>query len=112
MPATLPGAKKDSTNEVPMYDLGEIMTFVTTVHEKGLETEPMPEVAKGCGYKHATSTPFYRRMVAGRLFGLLSKTGAELTPRAKDVLKPDSDGAEKRALVDAVNAVAVYAETL
>jgi hypothetical protein len=112
MPAPKPGAKKDSTNEVPMFDLGEIMTFVTTIHEKGLETESMPEVAKGCGYKHATSTPFYRRMVAGRLFGLLSKTGAELTPRAKDVLKPDSDGAERRALIDSINSVAFYAETL
>jgi len=112
MPAPKPGAKKDSTNEVPMFDLGEVIGFVTMIHQKGLETEPMPNVAKGCGYKHATSTPFYRRMVAGRLFGLLSKTGAELTPRAKDVLKPDSDGAERRALVEAINSIPVYSETL
>ena len=95
-----------------MYDLGEIITFVTTIHEKGLETAAMPEVAKGCGYKHATSTPFYRRMVAGRLFGLLSKAGAELTPRAKDYLKPDVHGAEKKALVEAINSISHYAELL
>ena len=107
-----PGVKKDSTNEVPMHDLGEIVAFIISIHEKGLETASMPDVAKGSGYRHPTSTPFYRKMTAGRLFGLLSKTGAELTPRARDYLKPDIDGARERALTEAINSVSAYADLL
>lgn len=102
--------KKDSTAEVPMFDLEEVIQFVARIHGAGLETAKMPDVAVGCGYKHASSTPFYRRMVAGRLFGLLAQTGAELTMRARDYLEPTRDDARTRSLIEAVMAVPWYAE--
>lgn len=93
-----------------MFDLNEVLNFVTKIHEEALETAPMPKVAQGMGYTHPSSTPFYRRMVAARLFGLVSKTGAELTPRARSYLKPDSEDAQPRALQDAVLGIVPYAE--
>jgi len=110
MPAPKPGVKKDSTSDVPMHDLEEVIRFITKIHEAGLETASMPEIAKGCGYGNATSTPFYRRILASRLFGFLAKTGAELTVRARDYLKPDSDGADQRALADAIFSIQPYSE--
>ena len=59
-------AKKDSTNELPMFDLTEALNFVTKLHENALETVPMPKVAEGMGYTNPSSTPFYRRIVAAR----------------------------------------------
>jgi hypothetical protein len=102
--------KKDSTGELPMFDLQEAVTLVVNIHEKGLETAPMPQVAKGIGYASPSSTPFYRRFVAARLFGLLSATRAELTTRAKDYIRPESEDGKSRALIDAVMGVAPYAE--
>lgn len=114
MSATKPSApssqKKDYTTEIPMFDLEEVIRFVTKIHDLGLEAAPMPEIAKRCGYTTPTSTPFYRRMVASRHFGLLSKSGADLTVRIKDYLKPDSEGADRKALVDAILGVPRYAE--
>lgn len=103
-------ARKDSTAEVPMFDLGEIVDFVNKIRENALEAASMPEVAKGMGYAHPSSTPFYRRMVSGRLFGLLSSSKAELTHRARDYFQPDTDGASQRALVDAIMGIPIYAE--
>jgi hypothetical protein len=104
------GQKKDYTTEIPMVELEEAIRFVTKIHNTGLETASMPEIAKASGYKTPSSTPFYRRMVASRQFGLLSKSGADLTVRVKDYLKPDSEGADRRALVDAVLGIPPYAE--
>jgi hypothetical protein len=102
--------KKDSTSELPMVDLEEAIRIVTTIHEKGLETAPMPEVAKGCGYANPTSTPFYRRMLAARLFKLLGSPKPELTELALDYLKPHADGAKQAALTQAMMGIKKYAE--
>ncbi len=102
--------KKDSTVALPMFDLQEAIAFVLKIHEEALETAAMPGVAKGTGYSTPTSTPFYRRIVAARLFGLISSTGAALTTRAKDYFKPDSEDAKAKALVNAVNGIPHYAE--
>jgi len=92
-----------------MFDLEEVIRFVTKIQDAGLETAPMTQIALGCGYKHATSTPFYRRMVSGRLFGLLTKSGAELTSRARDYLKPTTPGVDKKALSEAILSIQPYA---
>ena len=102
--------KKDSTNELPMYDLGEALKIAATIHEKALETAAMPEVAKGCGYANPTSTPFYRRIVAARLFGFLGSPKPELTKLALDYLKPDTDVAKQSALTQAIMGIKIYAD--
>jgi len=102
--------KKDSTNELPMYDLGEALKIAATIHEKALETAAMPEVAKGCGYANPTSTPFYRRIAAARLFKLLNSPKAELTKIALDYLKPDTADAKQNALTQAVMGIKIYAD--
>ena len=102
--------KKDSTNELPMYDIKEALELVATIHNKALETAPMPDVAKGCGYANPTSTPFYRRIVAARLFQLLGQPKPELTKLALDYMKPDTDGAKQAALVQAILGIKVYAD--
>lgn len=105
-------AKKDSTNELPMYDIEEALKLVTTIHEQALETAAMPDVAKGCGYANPTSTPFYRRMLAARLFRLLSAPKPELTKNALDYLKPDTDDAKQKALNDALMGIPAYADLI
>jgi hypothetical protein len=104
--------KKDSTNELPMYDLEEVIKLVVTIHEKGLETSAMTDVAKGCGYANPTSTPFYRRMTAARLFKLLASPKPELTKSSLDYLKPDTDGAKQNALTQAIMGIPAYSELI
>lgn len=101
---------KDYTSDLPMFDLEEALKLVTDIHEKALETAPMPEVAKGCGYASPSSTPFYRRLVAARLFRLLSSQRAELTKQALDYLKPDTEDAKSKALHDAILGIPTYNE--
>ncbi len=110
--ATAATVKKDSTTELPMFDLLEALNFMTLIHEKALEAVPMPKVAEGMGYTNPSSTPFYRRISAARHFGLASKSGAELTARARSYLKPDSDDARPRALQEAVTGIPAYAEEI
>lgn len=100
--------KKGSTADYPMVDLREVCDFVQTIREKGVEAETMPIVAKACGYAAPTSTGFYRRIVAARLFQLLQPQGAALTPLALDYFKPESDDAKSRALKKSVRSVASY----
>lgn len=102
--------KKDSTNELPMYDIQEAITLVTKIREKGLETHALPDVAKECGYANPTSTPFYRRLVAARLFKFLNSPKAELTKIAQDYLKPDTDDGKQVALTQAIMGIKVYAD--
>ena len=102
--------KKDSTNELPMYDIGEAIKIVSTIHEKALETAALPDVAKGCGYANPTSTPFYRRLVAARLFRFLNSPKADLTKNALDYLKPDTDDAKQNALTQAIMGIKTYAD--
>jgi len=71
---------------------------VNDIRQKGLETTGLAEVAKQTGYATPTSTPFYRRLVAARLFKLLAPQGAELTKLALDYLKPDSEEAKAALL--------------
>jgi hypothetical protein len=103
-------SKKDSTNELPMYDIQEAINIVVTIHEKALETASLPDVAKGCGYANPTSTPFYRRIVAARLFSFLGSPKSELTKLALDYLKPDTDGAKQTALFRAIMGIKTYAD--
>ena len=103
---------KDYTLELPMFDLAEALKLVTEIHEKALETAPMAEVAKGCGYAGPSSTSFYRRIVAARLFGLLSQQGAALTKQALDYLKPDTENAKDRALNSSIQSIPAYVELL
>lgn len=102
--------KKDSTNELPMFDLGEVIKIVTSIHEKALETAALPDVAKGCGYANPTSTPFYRRILAARLFKFLNAPKAELTKIALDYLKPDTTEAKQNALTQAIMGIKTYAD--
>jgi hypothetical protein len=102
--------KKDSTNELPMFDIQEAINLVVTIHEKALETAALPDVAKGCGYANPTSTPFYRRLAAARLFKLLNSPKAELTKIASDYLKPEMEGAKQAALTHAIMGIKVYAD--
>ena len=91
-----------------MYDIEEAIKLATTIHENALETAAMPDVAKGCGYANPTSTPFYRRMVAARLFRLVGSPKPELTKLALDYLKPHTDAAKQEALTQAIMGIKVY----
>ncbi len=102
--------KKDSTTELPMFDLGEAVNFVSTIRDKALENIQMPQVATQMGYKHPSSTPFYRRCVAARLFGMIGKSGVELSARAKDYLRPDGDRVREASLRDAIMGIQLYAD--
>jgi hypothetical protein len=104
--------KRDSTSDLPMFGLDEAVSLISNIHEKALERAAMPEVARAIGYKHASSTPFYRRMVAARLFGLVAPSGPELTVRARDILKPISANAKEDALIAAVMGIAYYSELI
>jgi hypothetical protein len=100
--------RKGSTSEYPMLDLREVCDFAQTIRSKGVEAETMPTVAKATGYASPTSTGFYRRIVAARLFQLLQAPGAALTPLALDYFKPELGEAKSRALKQAVRSVASY----
>jgi len=91
-----------------MIDLREACDFVQVIREKGVEAETMPVVSKASGYASPTSTGFYRRIVAARLFQLLQPQGAALSPLALDYFKPESNDAKSRALKEAVRSVAAY----
>lgn len=111
-PDAVSGGKKNSTADAPMVALGEVIEFIRVVHDKGLERAPMPKVAEGTGYASASSTPFYRRVAAARLFTLLGARGADLSELGQDCIKPTSDDATHRALVSAIQSVAAYEEPL
>jgi hypothetical protein len=101
-------ARKDSTTDYPMVDLQEVCLFVQKIRDKGVASEAMPVVAKACGYSAPTSTGFYRRMAAARLFKMIEPQSARLTRLALDYLKPDSDDARKQASREAVRSVPSY----
>jgi hypothetical protein len=101
--------KKDSTNELPMCDIGEAIKIATAIHNKGLELASLPEVARGCGYANPTSTPFYRRIVAARLFQFIGTPKPGLTKLANDYLKPSTEDAKQAALTQAIMGIKIYA---
>ena len=103
---------KDYTSELPMFDLEDSLSFVAEIQSKGLERGKMPDVAKAFGYESASSTSFYRKLVACRLFGLLAVNGAELTERARDYFAPTTDDSKQKALVEAIQGVSLFAEQL
>ena len=102
------GGFKTSTAEVPMADLEETLALVREIHEKGLENATMPEVAKGTGFAHASSTPFARKIAAARHFGLLGPRRAELTELAHQYLRPTEEDAARKALRSAIYSVGEY----
>jgi len=104
-----PGPPRDYTTVLPMFDLEEAIKLVVAIRDKALETAALPMVAKGCGYAASTSTPFYRRLLAARLFKLLMPPQAELTTVALDYLKPDRDDAKQSALTKAIMGIPAYA---
>jgi hypothetical protein len=106
-------ARKASTNELPMVDLGVVLDFVGKIESDGLQTLTAQEVAKRMGFAASTSTPFYRRTVASKLFGLLDTTqGVNLTKLALDYFKPTDDGSKAAALATAMKNVVAYQKIL
>lgn len=106
-------ARKASTNELPMMDLGTVLDFVGKIESDGLQTLTVHEVAKRMGFASATSTPFYRRIVAAKLFGLLDTTqGVNLTKLALDYFKPTDDDSKAAALATAMKNVIAYQKIL
>jgi hypothetical protein len=103
---------KDYTTELPMFDLEDMLAFAADIQTKGLEKAKMPDVAKGCGYESASSTSFYRKLVAARHFGLLVANGAELTERTRDYLAPTADNSKPKALTEAVQGIAYFSDVL
>ena len=101
-----PAKPQDSTTSLPMVDLETAIKAVAAIREKAVETASMPEVAKALGYANATSSPFYRRMAAARLFGLLS--AKSLTQRAKHYIKPQDEQMKARAVKEAVMGIPAY----
>jgi len=81
---------QDSTNRLPMVDLKIATEMVTAIRNKAVETAPMDAVAEALGYSSATSTPFYRRISAARMFSLLSSKSS-LTQEAIDYIKPHDE---------------------
>jgi hypothetical protein len=105
--------RKASTNELPMVDLGTVLDFIGKIESDGLQTLTVHEVAKRRGFASATSTPFYRRIVAARLFGLLDTTqGVNLTKLALDYFKPTDDESKAAALATAMKNVVAYQKIL
>jgi hypothetical protein len=102
------GGFKTSTADVPMADLEETLALVREIHERGLENATMPEVARGTGFAHASSTPFARKIAAARHFGLLGPRRAELTELAHQYLRPTEEGAARNALRAAIYSVPEY----
>ncbi|MBL9144017.1 MAG: hypothetical protein JNM99_10095 [Verrucomicrobiaceae bacterium] len=102
--------KKDSTIELPLFDLEEIVRVITKIHTDGLEAAKMDEVAHAFGYKSASSTPFYRRLVSARHFGLIVSNGVELTVRARDIIQPTEEGDREKALAQAATHHQYYAQ--
>ncbi|MGA2266143.1 MAG: hypothetical protein ABSH10_06900 [Phycisphaerae bacterium] len=92
-----------------MIDLEEAIRIAQRIRDMGLETSPIHEVARRVGYKNATSTPFYRRMTAARLFGLL-EAKALLSQRALDYIKPHDEQMKARVLAEAILGIPAYAE--
>jgi hypothetical protein len=108
-PTTKKSSKKASTNELPMVDLDTVLGFVDKIEADGLQTLSQSDVAKRLGYATQTSTPFYRRTVAARLFGLIDTTqGVNLTKLALDYFKPIDEESKRHALVIAVKNVVGY----
>jgi hypothetical protein len=105
--------RKASTNELPMVDLGTVLDFVGKIESDGLQTLTVHEVAKRMGFASATSTPFYRRIVAAKLFGLLDTTqGVNLTKLALDYFKPTDDESKAAALATGMKNVDSYQKIL
>ena len=107
-PSKAESKRRDSTADYPMVNLREVCDFVQVVWEKGVQSESMPTVAKACEYSSPTSTGFYRRMVAARLFKMAESQSARLTRLSLDYLKPDSGDAKTKALREAVRSVPSY----
>ncbi|WP_395746630.1 hypothetical protein [Prosthecobacter sp.] len=109
-PAKTANGKKESTIELPMFDLEEIVRVISKIHADGLEMAKVDDVARAFGYKTSSSTPFYRRLVAGRHFGLIVSNGADLTVRARDILQPTQEGSKEEALAQAALSHQYYAQ--
>lgn len=96
-----------------MVDLGTVLDFAGKIESDGLQTLTVHEVAKRMGFASATSTPFYRRIVAAKLFGLLDTTqGVNLTKLALDYFKPTDDESKSAALATGMKNVVAYQKIL
>ena len=96
-----------------MVDLAVVLDFVGKIESDGLQTLTAQDVARRMGFAASTSTPFYRRTVAAKLFGLLDTTqGVNLTKLALDYFKPTDDDSKAAALATAINNVVAYQKIL
>jgi hypothetical protein len=100
---------QDSTTRLPLIDLETSIGVVSDIREKAVETATMTAVAKALGYAAPTSTPFYRRITAARLFNLLSSKSA-LTQEAIDYIRPHDEGTKARVLSSAIMGIPYYVE--
>ena len=98
---------QDSTAKIPMFDLETAIKVVEAIREKAVETAPLAKVAEALGYANATSTPFYRRIAAARIFGLLS-AGAALTQEAIDYIKPHDEQMKAKVITAAIMGIPAY----
>ena len=103
------GGSSDSTNKIPMVDLETVLDAVSQIRDKAVETAALPDVARALGYANATSTPFYRRLSAGRLFNLLSQRSS-LTQEAINYIKPHDEGMKADVLKKAILGIPAYAD--
>ncbi len=100
---------KASTNVLPMTDLPTALEFLHKLDHDGLQTLSQLEAAKKLGYASNTSTPFYRRVTASKLFGLLdTNQGMVLTRLALDYFKPMDEDSKHKALCSAIKNVVGY----
>ncbi len=96
-----------------MVDLAVVLDFVGKIEADGLQTLTAQEVARRMDFASATSTPFYRRTVAAKLFGLLDTTqGVNLTKLALDYFKPTDDESKVATLATAMKNVVAYQKIL
>ncbi len=94
-----------------MVDLEVAIKTVVSIRDKAVETAPMNDVALALGYGSATSTPFYRRISAARIFNLLSSKSS-LTQDAIDYIRPHDEEMKARILANSIKGIPAYKDLL
>ncbi len=102
---------QDSTTKIPMVDIEAAIALAINIRERALETATMDEVAKELGYSSQTSTPFYRRITAARMFNLIAEKSS-LSKDMVDYIRPDDEQMKARVLMNAVFNVSAYRDLL
>jgi hypothetical protein len=101
----------DRQSKLPTIDLEEAIRIAGAIRSKALENAKMDDVAKGLGYANQSSTPFYNRINAARMFGLLAGKST-VSPRMLTYLKPHREDAKAVALREAILGIPAYAKII